>query len=82
MEALYIVTFISLAISCAFLEYRRPAEAQGSYKEGFKSFRNGYILVYCLMMGKGGGGQNWGVKEASGVMCLFGGPSGNVWVTW
>lgn len=52
MEALYIVTFVFLALTCAFLEYRKPAEAQESYKEGFRPFRNGYLMVYSLMMGK------------------------------
>ncbi|GMH42407.1 hypothetical protein BSKO_10326 [Bryopsis sp. KO-2023] len=50
MEVFYYLTFGALAAACAFLEFRKPAESLVGAKDGFLVFRNGYLLVYCLMM--------------------------------
>lgn len=50
MEVFYYLTFGLLSAACAFLEFRKPAESLVGAKDGFLLFRNGYLLVYCLMM--------------------------------
>lgn len=52
MENFYYVVFGLLALMCLGVELRKEKAEKTISSEGFKSFRNNYLLVYTLMMGK------------------------------
>lgn len=52
MLPVYYVLFAVLAAAAAGLELTKPAETQQIKNPEFRSFRNNYLVVYSLMMGK------------------------------
>jgi len=50
MENFYYVVFGLLALMCLGVELRKEKAEKTISSEGFKSFRNNYLLVYTLMM--------------------------------
>ena len=53
MEIFYIAVFLLSAIAAAAVEGTRKSESgSGSGNRDFLNFRNNYVIVYALMMGK------------------------------
>lgn len=53
MELFYVAVFLLSALAAAALEGTRKAETGSSIgNRDFLKFRNNYVLVYALMMGK------------------------------
>ena len=53
MEYFYIILFVLMAGVALFLELGKSKDsAEGSLTRDFLRFRNNYVLVYALMMGK------------------------------
>ena len=52
MDLVYWILFAGLAASAAGLELTKAADTTVVKNSEFKRFRNNYLLVYSLMMGK------------------------------
>lgn len=52
MEIFYVLVFGVLAVAAGVLEFTKPAETFQIGSADFLKFRNNYVLVYSLMMGK------------------------------
>ncbi|CAI5516856.1 unnamed protein product [Closterium sp. Naga37s-1] len=51
MEAYFWVVFAVLVVLCLALEFSRSSKDRAQTTPAFESFKNNYLLVYCLMMG-------------------------------
>lgn len=51
MDAMYIVTFAVLLITCAALELTKGKKDKIQTSSAFEAFKNNYLVVYSLMMG-------------------------------
>lgn len=53
MELFYGIVFLLSALAAGILEWTKKSEgSSGSGNRDFLKFRNNYVLVYALMMGK------------------------------
>ncbi|CAI7750813.1 unnamed protein product [Closterium sp. NIES-54] len=50
MEAYFWVVFAVLVVLCLVLEFSRGSKDRAQTTPAFESFKNNYLLVYCLMM--------------------------------